>query len=161
MLLFLNVFHILLCVVLILIILLQPGKGADLGSSFGGGGGSSSIFGPRGAGNLLSRTTTVVAFLFMATSISLALYSNTAVRSGTDIEEEIRKLQEEEAQEAHKSKMMEILNEEPPVEEPPALEMPVPSLDELPPPTGPMGPALPEGMPEEPAPTEPEGSPAP
>ena len=117
MLLFLNVFHILLCAFLIGVILLQPGKGADLGSSFGGGG-SSSIFGPRGAGNLLSRVTTAVAFLFMGTSISLALYSNASVRSGTDIEDEIRKLEEEEAKAAHEQRLKEILQEEPEVEAP-------------------------------------------
>ena len=102
MLLFVTFLHIILCTMLMLVILLQPGKGADMGSAFGGGGGSSSIFGPRGAGNLLSRATSVVAFLFLATSITLAVYSNVAIQTGTDLEEELQRLQQEkdQAQEA-------------------------------------------------------------
>jgi len=141
MLLFLNVFHILLCTILMGIILLQPGKGADLGSSFGGGG-SSSIFGPRGAGNLLSRVTTVVAFLFMATSIALAIFSNASVRSGTDIEDEIQKLQKEEEAAAKKANLLKILEEEPVEIAPPA-------------PTDIQIGATGEGAPEEPAPEAP------
>ena len=69
--------HIILCVILVLIILLQPGKGGDVGSAFGGGS-SSSMFGPRGPASLLSRATTGAAVLFMVTSMLLALYSNRA-----------------------------------------------------------------------------------
>ncbi len=98
MLLFVTFLHIVLCTMLMLVILLQPGKGADMGSAFGGGGGSSSIFGPRGAGNLLSRATSVVAFLFLATSITLAVYSNVAIQTGTDLEEELQRLQQEKDQ---------------------------------------------------------------
>ena len=67
---------IVLSILLILIILLQPGKGADVGAAFGGGGGGSAMFGPRGPANLLSRATTVAFVLFLFTSITLALYSN-------------------------------------------------------------------------------------
>jgi preprotein translocase subunit SecG len=93
MLLFVTLLHIILCFVLMLVILLQPGKGADVGAAFGGGGGSSTIFGPRGAGSFLSQATTIVAVLFMATSVTLAVYSNAALRTGSDIENEIRRLQ--------------------------------------------------------------------
>ena len=96
MLLFVIVLHILLCFLLMLVILLQPGKGADIGAAFGGGGGSSTIFGPRGPASLLSRATTVVAVLFMVTSVTLAIYSNESVRSGSDVQEEIERLQKEE-----------------------------------------------------------------
>ena len=95
MLLFVTMLHIILCVILMLVILLQPGKGSDVGAAFGGGGGSSTIFGPRGAGNFLSKATTVVAVLFMITSVTLAIYSNTAMRSGSDIDDEIRRLMKE------------------------------------------------------------------
>jgi len=98
MLLFITLLHVILCTMLMLVILLQPGKGADMGSAFGGGGGSSSIFGPRGAGNLLSRATTVVAFLVLVTSISLAIYSNVAVQTGTDLDDELQRLQREKEQ---------------------------------------------------------------
>ncbi len=96
MLLFVTLLHIILCFVLMLVILLQPGKGADIGAAFGGGGGSSTIFGPRGAGSFLSQATTIVAVLFMSTSVTLAVYSNASLRSGSDVENEIRRLQNEE-----------------------------------------------------------------
>jgi len=96
MLLFVTLLHIILCFILMLVILLQPGKGADVGAAFGGGGGSSTIFGPRGAGSFLSQATTIVAVLFMTTSVTLAIYSNASLRSGSDVENEIRRLQQEE-----------------------------------------------------------------
>ncbi len=98
MLLFVTLLHIILCFVLMLVILLQPGKGADVGAAFGGGGGSSTIFGPRGAGSFLSQATTIVAVLFMATSVTLAIYSNASLRAGSDVENEIRRLQQEEGE---------------------------------------------------------------
>lgn len=79
--LFITILHIVLSILLILIILLQPSKGSDVGAAFGGGA-SSSMFGPRGAGSMLSRATTVVAVLFMFTSISLALRSTPDKLSG-------------------------------------------------------------------------------
>jgi preprotein translocase subunit SecG len=66
-------FHFLLAILLIVTILLQPGKG-DIGAAFGAGG-SQSVFGVRGAGSFLSRITTVSALLFLLTSISLATIS--------------------------------------------------------------------------------------
>jgi preprotein translocase subunit SecG len=79
--LFITILHIVLSILLILIILLQPSKGSDVGAAFGGGA-SSSMFGPRGAASMLSRATTVVAVLFMFTSISLALRSTPDKLSG-------------------------------------------------------------------------------
>ncbi|MEE2750578.1 MAG: preprotein translocase subunit SecG, partial [Myxococcota bacterium] len=84
--LFITILHVVLCTILILIILLQPSKGSDVGAAFGGGS-SSSMFGPRGAGSMLSRATTVVAILFMFTSISLALRSTPEKLSGDELEE--------------------------------------------------------------------------
>jgi preprotein translocase subunit SecG len=55
---------------LILIVLLQQGKGADMGATFGGGG--NTLFGASGADNLLTRVTTITAFFFMCTSVYLA-----------------------------------------------------------------------------------------
>ena len=65
------VFHLCICFFLIGVILLQAGKGADIGAAFGAGG-SQTVFGPRGAATFLSKMTTVVALLFLATSITLA-----------------------------------------------------------------------------------------
>ncbi len=72
MILFLTVVHVLVCLILIIAVLLQRGKGAEIGAVFGGGG-SSTVFGSRGAGTFLSRLTTGAAALFFATSLSLAI----------------------------------------------------------------------------------------
>ncbi len=87
--LFTTVLHIVLCMILILVILLQPGKGSDIGAAFGGGGASSTVFGPRGAGSLLTQATTVAAVLFMCTSITLAIYSDQQAAGGGKIEDEL------------------------------------------------------------------------
>ncbi len=93
--LFVVALHVVLSISLILIIILQPGKGADVGAAFGGGGGGSAMFGPRGPANLLSRATTVAFALFMVTSITLALYSNKRLLSNANVSEEIERLREE------------------------------------------------------------------
>lgn len=87
--LFTTVLHIVLCIILILVILLQPGKGSDIGAAFGGGGGASTVFGPRGAGSLLTQATTVAAVLFMFTSITLAIYSDQEAAGGGKIEDDL------------------------------------------------------------------------
>jgi preprotein translocase subunit SecG len=94
--LFTVVLHVFLSLFLIVVILLQPGKGGDVGNAFGGGLGSGAMFGPRGAGNLLSRATTVVAVLFMTTSITLALFSNKRMMEDSDVADELERLEAEE-----------------------------------------------------------------
>jgi preprotein translocase subunit SecG len=64
--------HILACLFLIGVVLLQQGKGQDLASAFGGGG-TQTAFGPRGSANVLSRATTVLAGMFMVTSLGLSV----------------------------------------------------------------------------------------
>jgi preprotein translocase subunit SecG len=86
--------HVMLCLFLLVVILLQPGKGGDVGSAFGGGG-AGSMFGPRGPVSLLSRATTVVAVLFMITSVTLSIYSNRARQADADVSGEIERLQRE------------------------------------------------------------------
>jgi len=71
----LTVLHVIFCLFLILVILLQTGKGAGMGAAFGGGG-SSTVFGPRGAGSFIGKATGIVAALFMITSLSLAFFSS-------------------------------------------------------------------------------------
>ena len=93
--LFVVALHIVLCLFLVLIIILQPGKGGDIGSAFGGGGGTSTVFGPRGPTNMLQHATTVVAVLFMGTSLTLALYSNRKMQSGVNVRDAIEQLQSE------------------------------------------------------------------
>jgi preprotein translocase subunit SecG len=71
--------HVVACLFLIAVVLLQQGKGQDLASAFGGGG-TQTAFGPRGSATVLSRATTILAGLFMVTSLSLSLLRPT--RSG-------------------------------------------------------------------------------
>jgi preprotein translocase subunit SecG len=68
------VLHIIVCVFLIAVVLLQRGKGAEMGAVFGGGA-SSTVFGSRGAGNFLTKLTTGSAILFMLTSLTLSYMS--------------------------------------------------------------------------------------
>jgi preprotein translocase subunit SecG len=69
---FLLIVHIIVCLFLIAIVLLQSGKGAELGATFGGGS-SNTLFGSRGAATFLSKMTTVAAVVFMITSLGLAV----------------------------------------------------------------------------------------
>ncbi|MBV9507385.1 MAG: preprotein translocase subunit SecG [Acidobacteriia bacterium] len=64
--------HVLVCLFLIVVVLLQSGKAADLAGAFGGMG-SQTAFGPRGSATLLSKATTISAILFMITSLSLSI----------------------------------------------------------------------------------------
>ncbi len=73
---FVSILYIFVCLFLILVVLLQSGKGGGLGSAFGGGT-SQQIFGGAGAGNLLTRLTAAFAFAFMALSVWLAFLSST------------------------------------------------------------------------------------
>ncbi len=66
-----HVVHVLVTLGLIVLILLQQGKGADAGASFGGGA-SQTVFGSAGSANFLTRTTAILAVLFFATSMTLA-----------------------------------------------------------------------------------------
>jgi preprotein translocase subunit SecG len=75
-------FFILNCLVLIIVVLLQSGKAADLAGAFGGAG-SQTAFGPRGAANVLSKATTWCAIMFMLCAMALVLRSDRAVESGS------------------------------------------------------------------------------
>ncbi len=78
---FVKVIHIIVCVFLVLVVLLQPGKGG-IGAGFGGG--AQQIFGGRGAGNLLTKATGVSATIFILTSVSLAYLSSLGDRHLND-----------------------------------------------------------------------------
>ena len=68
-----TILHIIVSIGLILVVLLQTGKGADMGAVFGGS--SSTVFGSSGAGNFLTRLTTAMAIVFMITSITLGYFA--------------------------------------------------------------------------------------
>ncbi len=74
--------HIAVCLLLVIVVLLQSGKSADLAGAFGGYG-SQSTFGPRGAASMLSKITTTLAILFMVTSLLLQIVAAHKNRSGS------------------------------------------------------------------------------
>lgn len=71
------VIHIFVALALVVLVLLQHGKGADMGAAFGSGA-SSTVFGARGSANFLSRSTAILATVFFATSIGLAVLAGRA-----------------------------------------------------------------------------------
>ncbi|MBX9895455.1 MAG: preprotein translocase subunit SecG [Nitrosomonas sp.] len=74
--------HVLLAVVLVILVLLQHGKGADMGAAFGSGS-AGSLFGPSGSATFLSRATGFVAAMFFVTSMSLTYFSANRNESGS------------------------------------------------------------------------------
>ena len=66
--------HVFVCIILVLVVLLQTGKGADLAGAFGGGG-TQTAFGSRGPASFLSKMTTIAAIIFMLSSMGLSLIS--------------------------------------------------------------------------------------
>ncbi len=79
------VVHILVALGLVGLVLLQQGKGADIGAAFGGGS-SNTVFGARGSANFLSRSTAVLAVLFFVTSLSLGYFVTSAPKRQSVIE---------------------------------------------------------------------------
>jgi preprotein translocase subunit SecG len=75
-----DIVHVGVCLFLMLVVLLQQGKGGGMGAAFGGGA-AAQVFGGSGAGNLLTRATAVCAGLFMLTSVSLAWFSSSGDRA--------------------------------------------------------------------------------
>ena len=81
--------QILAAIGMIGLILMQHGKGADAGAAFGGGAGSASLFGATGGANFLSRTTAVLAGVFLVSTLGLAYFGNSvpaAAKSGSVLE---------------------------------------------------------------------------
>ena len=83
----LTIIHVVVCLFLIVVVLLQSGKAADLAGAFGGMG-SQTAFGPRGSATVLSKATTIAALLFMVTSISLGVMATKGAGRGTSVLEQ-------------------------------------------------------------------------
>lgn len=77
-----TIVHVLVCLFLIIVVLLQSGKAADLAGAFGGMG-SQTAFGPRGSATVLSKATTIAAALFMITSLGLSILNTRQGGGGT------------------------------------------------------------------------------
>ena len=86
----LKTFFVLNCLVLIIVVLLQSGKAADLAGAFGGAG-SQTAFGPRGAANVLSKATTWCAVMFMLCALAMVLRTDKAEGTGSSILERVSK----------------------------------------------------------------------
>ena len=86
----LTAIHVLLCFLLIVVVLLQSGKAADLAGAFGGAG-SQTAFGPRGAATFLSQATTWCAVMFMLTSLALVLRQDKALPAGNSVLQQFSK----------------------------------------------------------------------
>jgi preprotein translocase subunit SecG len=109
---FLIVLHVMVCVVLILVVLLQRGKGSDMGAALGGGG-SNTVFGGRGAGNFLTKLTTGAAIGFMLTSFSLSFITNRDANVLVFDEETLEELAPSEAEGAASADALEEVDIEP------------------------------------------------
>jgi len=85
--------HVLVALAIIGLVLLQHGKGADMGSGFGGGA-SGSLFGATGSANFLSRATAVLATIFFILSLTLAYLATNRPREGGSVVERVRREQQ-------------------------------------------------------------------
>jgi preprotein translocase subunit SecG len=112
--------HVLVALVIIGLVLLQHGKGADMGSGFGGGA-SSSLFGATGSANFLSRATAVLATVFFLTSLGLAYLATNKPRTGGGVLDAVKTQQSAPAADG---KSAEKAADKPAAEAPKAPEVP-------------------------------------
>jgi preprotein translocase subunit SecG len=143
--------HVVVCIFLIIVVLLQSGKAADLAGAFGGMG-SQTAFGPRGSATLLSKATTISAVLFMVTSLSLSILATRNAGLGTTV------LEDQQQQQQKKGPVQSI-----PVQIPgqqqgqpagPPMRIPLPPPGTPPPPGAPGAPAPVQSAPAQPAPVK-------
>jgi preprotein translocase subunit SecG len=85
----LTILHVFVCLFLVVVVLLQSGKAADLAGAFGGMG-SQTAFGPRGTATLLSKWTTIAAAMFMVTSLSLAIMQTRTGGSASSVVDRVK-----------------------------------------------------------------------
>ena len=88
--------HTIIALVIIVLVLLQRGKGADAGAAFGAGA-SGTVFGSRGSGSFFSRATAVLATIFFATSLTLAYFASQGTEGPTSLLEDAPAVEVEEA----------------------------------------------------------------
>jgi preprotein translocase subunit SecG len=86
----LTIFYVMNCLVLVIVVLLQSGKAADLAGAFGGAG-SQTAFGPRGAATILSQATTWCAIMFMICALALVLRTDKAAVQGGSVLQQVSK----------------------------------------------------------------------
>ena len=81
-------FYIVISISLILLVLLQQGKGSDIGSAFGGGS-SNAMFGSSGSSNPLTKVTAIVSAIFLVLSLSITYISRNSLEQGLDVDETV------------------------------------------------------------------------
>jgi preprotein translocase subunit SecG len=96
MIIFLTIVHVFVCLFLIIVVLLQSGKAADLAGAFGGMG-SQATFGPRGTATLLSKLTTIAAASFMVTSLVLSIMATRGSGVGSSVTDRLKPTAEKKA----------------------------------------------------------------
>lgn len=130
--------HVVVCIFLIIVVLLQSGKAADLAGAFGGMG-SQTAFGPRGSATLLSKATTISAVLFMVTSLSLSILATRNAGLGTTV------LEDQQQQQPKKGPVQSVPVQMPGQQQPqpagPPIRIPLPPPGTPPPPGAPGAPA--------------------
>ena len=82
-------FHVIIAFLIVVLILVQKGKGADMGSAFGAGA-SGTIFGAKGSANFLSRTTAILATIFFITSLALAYLNKGTIKLESSVLDKIQ-----------------------------------------------------------------------
>ena len=87
---FLLAIHVIICLLLVLVVLLQAGKGGGLASAFGGAGTTEAVFGGRHAVTFLGKATTVLGILFFLGSFGLALISSYSVGPSSAVQDQLR-----------------------------------------------------------------------
>lgn len=120
--------HVLVCIMMVGVVLLQSGKGAEIGASFGGS--SQTVFGSRGPGTFLSKATAWAGTVFMLTSLSLAILSKQAVSGSSvldNLDSGVTTEQVEDSQPVDDQMIDENPAEEGTAEPAPTSEDPVPS----------------------------------
>lgn len=113
------IFHVLICVGLIGLVLIQHGKGADAGAAFGSGA-SATVFGSQGSASFLTRTTAILAALFFVTSLTLAYFSG----QNLETESVMDTVQPSETTATTEVPETQEHSDLPPVATPPAVETP-------------------------------------
>ena len=81
-------FYIVISISLILLVLLQQGKGSDIGSAFGGGS-SNAMFGSSGSSNPLTKVTAIVSAIFLILSLSITYISRNSLEEGLEVDETV------------------------------------------------------------------------
>ena len=119
------VLHLIVCFLMIAAILLQAGKGAEIGAAFGGS--SQTVFGSRGPGTFLSKVTVAAAIIFMLTSLGLALLSKKETTSSTVIDLHTPAQHESSATETSTATPVESSDEAAPAEKAPIEAEPAPA----------------------------------